>query len=107
MASGPISSCQIEGERWRQGQTLFSWAPKSLQTVTVALKLKDACLLGRKVMKNLDNVLTSRDLNLLTKVCIVKAMVFSVVMYRCENWITKRPSTEKSVLSNCGAREDS
>ena len=49
MASGPITSWQIDGEQWKQGQTLFPWAPKSLQTVTAAAKLKDACSLEEKL----------------------------------------------------------
>ena len=65
-----------------------SLAPKSLQTVTAVMKLKDS-LLGRRAMTNLDSVLKSRDTTLLTKVCIVKAMVFPVVMDRYESWITK------------------
>ena len=54
--------------------------------VTVAIKSKDTWLLGRKAMTNLDNILKSRDITLATKVCLVKAMVFSVIMYGCENW---------------------
>ena len=63
----------------------FSRAPKSLCTVTAATKLKDAGSLGKKAMTNLDSVLKSRDITLPTKVCLVKAMVFPVVMYRCES----------------------
>ena len=60
MASGPITSWKIEGEKWRQWQISFSWAPKSLRTVTAAMKLKTKkLLLGRKVMTNLDNILKS------------------------------------------------
>ena len=66
------------------------------------------CLLfGRKAMTNLDNVLKSRDITLLTKVCIAKAMVYPVVMYGCESWTIKRLSAEELMLLNCGAREDS
>ena len=66
-------------------------APKSLQMVTAAMKLKDACLLlGRKVMTNLDSLLKSRDITLPTKVCLAKAMVFPVVMYRCASWTIKK-----------------
>ena len=69
------------------GQTivgiLFSWTPKSLQVVTATMKLGHL-LLGRKAMTNLDSILKSRDITLPTKVPIVKAMVFPVVMYRCE-----------------------
>ena len=80
MASSPITSWQINGETM---EILFSWAPKSLQTVTVAVKLRHL-FLGRKAMTNLDSVLESRASILLTKVHIVKTMVFPVVMYRCE-----------------------
>ena len=58
-------------------------------------------------MTNLDSVLKSRDITLLTKVHIIKAMVFSVVMYRCETWTIKKVSTEELMLSNCGTGEDS
>ena len=64
------------------------WAPKSLQMVIAAMKLK-RLLLGRKVMTNLDSTLKSRDITLPTKVCLVKAMVFPVVMYECESWTVK------------------
>ena len=77
-----------KGKKWKQGQFLFSWAPKSLQTVTAAMKLR-GLFLGRKAMTNLDNVLKSRDITLLTKVHIVKGMVFPVVMYSCESWTIK------------------
>ena len=67
------------------------WAPKSLQMVTAAMKLKDACLLlGRKVMTNLDSLLKSRDITLPTKVCLVKVIVFPVVIYGCESWTIKK-----------------
>ena len=58
--------------------------------VTAAMKLKDALLLGRKVMTNLDNILQSRDITLSTKVCLVEAMVFQIVMYGCESSIIKK-----------------
>ena len=64
-------------------------------------------LLGRKAITNLDNVLKSKDITLLTKVCIVKAMVFPVVMYDCESWTVKKAECQKLMPSNCGAREDS
>ena len=70
----------------KQCQILFWGAPKSLQMVTAAMKL----LLGRKVMTNLDSLLKSRDITLPTEVHLVKAMVFLVVMYRCESWIIKK-----------------
>ena len=77
------------GNRWKQWQTLFLGAPKSLLMVTAAMKLKDACSL-RKVMTNLDSILKSRDITLLTKVCLDKAMVFPVVMYGCQSWTIKK-----------------
>ena len=65
-------------------------APKSLQMVTVAMKLKDACSLEKKAMTNLDRILKSRDITLLAKVHLVKAMIFPVVMYGCESWTIKK-----------------
>ena len=67
----------------------FFGAPKSLQMVIAAMKLR-RLLLGRKVMTNLDSILKSRDITLSTKVCLVKAMVFPVVMYGCESWTIKK-----------------
>ena len=79
------------GKQWKPCQTLFWGAPKSLQMVIAAMKLKDACLLlGRKVMTNLDSIFKSRDITLPAKVCLVKAMVFAVVLYRCESWTGKK-----------------
>ena len=72
------------GKQWNQCQTLFLGAPKSLQMVIAAMKLKDAYSL--EVMTNLDSILKSRDITLPTKVHLVKAMVFPVVMYGCESW---------------------
>ena len=74
----------------KQCQILFFWAPKSLQMVTAAMKLKDACSLEEKLMTNLDSIFKSRDITLLTKVHLVKAMVFPVVMYGCESWTIKK-----------------
>ena len=68
------------------GGRLFPWAPKSLQMMTAAMKLKHAHSSGRKAIRNLDNILKSWDVTLLTKVHLVKAMVFPVVMYVCESW---------------------
>ena len=75
--------------------------------VTAAMKLKDACSLGRNAMTNLHSVLKSRDITLLTKVCIVKAMVFPVVMYRCESWSIKKAEDRSIDALHCGVREDS
>ena len=76
------------GKQWKQWQTLFWGAPKSLQMVTAAIKLKEACSL--EVMTNPDSILKSRDITLSTKVQLVKAMVYPVVMYGCESWTIKK-----------------
>ena len=78
------------GKQWKQCQTLFLGAPKSLQMVIAAMKLKDAYSFGRKVMTNLDSILKSRDITLSTKIHLAKAMVFPVVMYGCGNWTVKK-----------------
>ena len=77
------------GKQWKQCQTLFWGAPKSLQMVIAAMKLR-RLLLGRKVMTNLDSIFKSRDITLLTKVRLVKAMGFPVVMDGCESWTVKK-----------------
>ena len=79
------------GKQWKQWQTLFSWAPKSLRMVTAAMKLKDAW----KPMTNLDSILKSRDVTLPTKVHLVKAMVFPVVMYGCESWTIRKAERQR------------
>ena len=78
------------GKQWKQYQTLFLGAPKSLQMVIAAMKLKDTYSLEEKVMTNLDSIFKSRDITLPTKVRLVKAMVFPVVMYGCESWTVKK-----------------
>ena len=87
MASG---SWEIDGETVETVSDFIFWgAPKSLQMVTAAMKLKDAYSLERG-MTNLDSVLKSRDISLSTKVCLVKALVFPVVMYGCKSWTIKK-----------------
>ena len=90
MASVPLLHGKQMGKQWKQLQTLFFWAPKSLQMVSAAMKLKDNLLLGRKVITNLESILKSRDITLPTKGCLVKAMVFLVVMYGCESGTIKK-----------------
>ena len=89
MASSPITSWQIEGEKVEALTILSSWAPKSLDG-DCSHEIKKRLLLGRKVMTNLDTILKSRDITLLTKIHIVKTMVFPVVMYGCESWTVKK-----------------
>ena len=74
---------------------IFS-APKSLQMVTAAMKLKRCLLIGRKVMTNLGSILKSRDITLPTKVCLVKAMVFPVVMYGFKSWTIKKAECQRT-----------
>ena len=104
IASGPITFRQIDGATMETVIDFIFWAPKSLQMVTAAMKLKR--LLGRKVMTNLD-ILKNRDITLPTKVCLVKAMVFPVVMYGCESWTIKKAECQELMLLNCGVGEDS
>ena len=90
MASGPITSWQI-GEETMKTVANFIWgAPKSVQMVTAAMKFKRCLLLERKAMTNVDSILKSRDITLPTKVHLVKAMVFPVVLYGCESWTIKK-----------------
>ena len=85
MASRPITSWEIDGETVKTVSDFIFCAPKSLQMVTAAMKLKDAYPLEEKIMSNLDIILKSKDTTLPTKVRLVKAMVFPVVMYGCES----------------------
>ena len=77
------------GKQWKQQQTLFSWAPNHCRW-WLQPAIKRRSLLGRKAMTNIDSMLKSRDITLLTKVCLVKAMVFPGVMYECERWTIKK-----------------
>ena len=79
------------GKQWKQCQTVFWGAPNSLQIMFAAMNLLKRCsFLGRKVMTNLDSIFKSRDITLPTKVCLVKAMFFPMVMYGCESWTVKK-----------------
>ena len=93
IASGPITSNRW-GNNENSGRLYFGGAPKSLQMVTAAMKLK-CLLLGRKAMTNRDSIQKTRDITLPTKVHLVKAMVFSVVMYQCENWTIKKAECQR------------
>ena len=89
MASGPITSWQIDGETVGTVAVIF-WGSKITADGDCSQKIKRCLLLGRKVMTNLDSILKSRDITLSTKVRLVKAMVFPVVMYGCESWTVKK-----------------
>ena len=90
MASGPITSWGIDGETMETASDFIFWGSKITADGDCSHEIKKCLLLGRKVMTNLDSILESRNITLPTKVCLVKVMVFPVVMYRCERWTIKK-----------------
>ena len=90
MASGPITSCQIDGKTEGTVADFILGGSKIAADGDCSHEIKRRLLLGRKVMTNLDSILKSRDITLPTKVRLVKAMVFPVVMYGCESWTVKK-----------------
>ena len=90
MASGPITSWQIDGERVETVPDFIFLGSKITADGDCSHEIKRRFLLGRKVMTNIDSILKSRDITLSTKVHLVKAMVFPVVMYGCESWTIKK-----------------
>ena len=90
MASGPIASWQIDGETMETMRDFIFLGSKITADGDCSDEIKRPLLLGRKAMTNLDSILKSRDVTLPTKVCLVKAMVFPVVMYGCESWTLKQ-----------------
>ena len=132
MASGPITSWQIDGETMETVANFIFLGSQITADVECSHEIKRCLLLGRKAMTNLDGILKSRDITLLTKVCLVKAMAFLVVMYGCASWTIKKAaaaaakslqscptlcdpidgsprgsSAEELMLLNCGVGEDS
>ena len=107
MASGPITSWQIDGETVEIVSDFISLVSKITADGNCSHEIKRHLLLGRKVMTNLDSIFKSRHITLPTKVHLVKAMVFPVVIYGCESWTVKKLSTEELMLLNCGVGEDS
>ena len=107
MASGPITSWEIDGETVETGSDFIFLGSKITADGDCSHEIKRCLLLGRKVMTNLDSIFKSRDITLPTKVRLVKAMVFPVVMYGCESWTVKKLSTEELMPLNCGVGEDS
>ena len=103
MASDPITLWQIDGEIMETMTDFILGGSKITADGDCSCEIKRCLLLERKAMTKLNSVLKNRDITLLTKVHIVKAMVFPVVMYGYENWL----STKEWMLSNCSAREDS
>ena len=96
MASGPITSWQIEGETMETVRDFIFLGSKITADGDCSHKIKTHLLLGRKAMTNLDSILKSRDITLPTKVCLVKAMVFPVVIYGCESWTIKKTEYRKT-----------
>ena len=90
MASGPITSWQTDGDTVEKVADLIFLSSKITADGDYSHEIKRRLLLGRKVITNLDSILKSRDITLPTKVCLVKAMVFPVVMYGCESWTIKK-----------------
>ena len=107
MASGPITSWQIDGETEETVADFIFGGPRITADGDCSHKIKRCFLLRRKVMTNLDSILKSRDINLPTKVCLVKAMVFPVVMDGCESWTIKKVECQRIDALNCGVGEDS
>ena len=107
MASGPITSWQIDRGTVETLADFIFWGSQITADGDCSHEIKRLLLLGRNVMINLDSILKSKDIPLPTKVRLVKAMVFPVVMYGCESWTVKKLSTEELMLLNCGVGEDS
>ena len=103
MAFDPITSWHIDGEKTETVRNFILGGSK----ITADVEIKRCLLLGRKAMTNLDSVLKSRDIILLTKVHIVKAMAFPVVMYGCESWTIKKTEHQRIAAVTCDVREDS
>ena len=106
MASGPITSWQIDGEMLETVADFILGGSTITADGDCSHETERCLLLGRKVMTNLDSILKSRDITSPTKVHLVKAMVFPVVMYGCENWTIKL-SAEELMLLNCGVCQES
>ena len=90
MASGLITSWEIDGKTVETVSDFIFWGSKITEDGDCSHEINRRLLLGRKVMTNLDNILKIRDITLPTKVCLVRAMVFPVVMYGCESWTVKK-----------------
>ena len=106
MASGPITSWQIDGETVETVSDFIFLDSKITADGDCSHEIKRRLLLGRKVTTNLDSILKSRDITLPTKVCLVKAMVFQVVIYGCESWTIKKAEPRRIDAFDCGVGED-
>ena len=106
MASGPITPWKIDGETMETVTNFIFLGSEITADGDYSHEIKRCLFLGRKAMAYIDSILKSRDITLLTKFLIVKAMVFPVVMYECESWTIRRLRVEELVLLNCGVGED-
>ena len=104
MASGPTTSWEIDGETVQTVSDFIFLGSKITAGGDCSHEIEQRSLLGRKVMTNLDSIFKSRDITLATNVCLVKAMVFPVVMYGCENWTIKKAEHRRidAFVSSCG-----
>ena len=107
MASGPITSWQIDGETTEIVTDFLFLGSKITSDGDCSHEMRRCLLLGSKAVTNLDSVFKSRDIIMLTKVRLVKAMVFPVVVYGCESWTVKKAECQRMILLNCGVEEDS
>ena len=107
MASGPITAWHIDGETMETVTDFIFLGSKITVDGDCSHEIKRHLLIGRKVMTNLDSILKSRDITLLTKIHLVKATVFPVVMCGCESWTIKKAEHQRIDALNCGVREDS
>ena len=107
MASGPITSWRIDGETVETVSDFILRGSRITADGDCSQEIKRCLPLGRKFVTNLDSILKSRAITLPTKVHLVKAMVFPVVMYGCESWTVKKAEHRKLMLLNCGVGEDS
>ena len=107
MAFSPITSWQIDGETMKTVTDFIFLGSKITADGDTSHEIKRRLLFGRKAMSNLESILKSRDITLPTKVCLVKAMVFPVVMYGCESWTIKKPDHRRLDALKCGVGEDS
>ena len=107
MASGPNTSWQIDGETVETVADFILGGSKITADGDYSHEIKRCLLLGRKVLSNLDSILKSRDIILPPKVCLVKAMVFPVVMYGCESWTIKKAEHQRIDAFDCAVGEDS
>ena len=107
MASGPITSWQIDGETMETARDIIFLNSKITADGNCNYEIKRGLLLGRKAMTKLDSILKSRDITLPTKIHLIKALFFPVVVYGCESWIIRKVECQRTDALNCGVGEDS